>query len=132
MPQYNQEAGTMSDYADLYMAAFVAAINQLAKSKGFKKGEFATTVWPDISPLVATKRWQYMRTRSHITGIPQVVTLPDALRMTEVLGVDLPYVLLKARTEADEKWAAIQAATPKTKTSRQKQLEKAPKKGQAS
>ena len=121
----------MSDYADLYMAAFVAAIDKLAKSKGFKKGEFATTVWPNISPLVATKRWQYMRTKSHITGNPQVVTLPDALRMTEVLGVDLPYILLKAITEADEIWATIQAASPKTKTSRKKQTEKATKKGRA-
>ncbi len=126
----------MSDYADLYMAAFVAAIDKLAKSKGFKKGEFATTVWPNISPLVATKRWQYMRTKSHITGNPQVVTLPDAVRMTEVLDVDLPYVLVKAKTEADDKWEAIQAALPKTKPSRKKQAEEAtqktPKKGRTS
>ncbi len=126
----------MSDYADLYMAAFVAAIDKLAKSKGFKKGEFAATVWPDASPLVALKRWQYMRTKSHITGNPQVVTLPDALRMTEVLGVDLPYILLKAKTEVDEKWEALQAALPKTKPSRKKQTEeappKAPKKGRTS
>lgn len=93
----------MSDYAELYMESFVEIIDSMAKANNFKKGEFAARVWPDISPLVATKKWQYMRTRSHITGHPQGVLLSDALRMTEVLEVDLPYVLLRARTLADEK-----------------------------
>lgn len=102
----------MSDYADLYMESFVEVIDSMAKASGLKKGEFAARVWPDISPLVATKKWQYMRTKSHITGHPQGVLLSDALRMSEVLDVDLPYVLLKARTMADEKREALGTAKP--------------------
>ena len=46
----------MSDYAELYMASFVAAIDKPAKSKGFKEGDFAATVRPNISPLVACRK----------------------------------------------------------------------------
>jgi hypothetical protein len=122
----------MSDYADLYMEAFVKIIDVMAKESGFKKGEFATRVWPDISPLVAIKRWQYMRTKSHITGHPQGVLLSDALRMSEILEVDLPYILLKARTMADEKRKSSNQATPQAKPSSKKQPEKKAKKVKAS
>jgi hypothetical protein len=106
------------------MDSFVEVIDSMAKASGLKKGEFASRVWPDISPLVATKKWQYMRTKSHITGHPQGVLLSDALRMGEVLDVDLPYVLLKARTLADEKMAAIQAEKAEIEAKPKKAAEK--------
>ena len=115
----------MSDYAELYMESFVEIIDSMAKANNFKKGEFAAKVWPDISTLVATKKWQYMRTKSHITGHPQGVLLSDALRMTEVLEVDLPYVLLRARALADEKTAAMpQAEETKVAAKTKKAAEK--------
>jgi hypothetical protein len=114
----------MSDYADLYMESFVEIIDSMARAKKFKKGEFAARVWPEASPLVAQKRWQYMRTRSHITGQPQGVLLSDALLMTEALEIDLPYVLLKARTLADEKTGALQLEKDKTESKSRKTAEK--------
>lgn len=118
----------MSDYADLYMESFVEIIDSMAKGSGLKKGEFAARVWPDISPLVATKKWQYMRTKSHITGNPQGVLLSDALRMTEVLAVDLPYVLLRARTLADERLKALGANSAKSEPIHREPAEKKAKK----
>jgi hypothetical protein len=111
------------------MEAFVAIIDSMARENGFKKGEFATTIWPDISPMVAVNRWKYMRIKSHITGHPQGVLLSDALRMSEILGVDLPYVLLRARTMADEKMKASGQEKPQAKPPREKQTAKKARKG---
>ena len=37
--------------------AFVEIVIERAERKGFKKGEFAAQIWPEMSPKAAASRW---------------------------------------------------------------------------
>ena len=98
----------MKDFADLIMESFVEIIDSIAKSNNIKKGQFAVSVWPDMPPKVAERRWLFMRKKSYDTGHPQGVTLADAYRLAKALDQDLAYILLRATARAEEKQASGQ------------------------
>lgn len=94
----------MVDFADLIMESYVEIIDGLAKRLKIKKGELAEKVWKDYSPMLAARKWRYIRTVSPITGRPQELSLADAYKLAAALDQDPAYLLLKARHMAEEKF----------------------------
>lgn len=91
---------TKNNFAMSLERAFVEMIVIRVKKKGWKKGEFATKVWPDDTPKAAAGRWTAMRSKASNTGKPQGVLISDAQLMAEVLGEDLSYLLAVAKEQA--------------------------------
>lgn len=91
---------TKSNFAMSLERAFVEMIANRVKKRGWKKGEFATKVWPDDTPKAAAARWTAMRSKASNTGKPQGVQISDAQLMAEVLGEDLSYLLAVAKEQA--------------------------------
>lgn len=98
----------MIDFADLIMESYVEIIDDLAKQLKIKKGELAEKVWKDYSPMLAARKWRYIRTVSPMTGRPQELSLADAYKLAEALNQDTAFLLLKARHMAEEKFKAQQ------------------------
>lgn len=94
---------TKNDFAMSLERAFVEMIASRVKKNGWKKGEFATKVWPDDTPKAAAARWTAMRGKASNTGKPQGVLIADAQRMAEVLGEDLSFLVAVAKAEAQER-----------------------------
>lgn len=82
--------------------AFVEIIIERAERRGFKKGEFAAQIWPEMSPKAAASRWTSVRTKASNTGKPQSVSIADAQRMATVIGKELSYLLAVAAERASE------------------------------
>lgn len=80
--------------------AFVELVIEKAERKGFKKGEFAAQVWPEMSPKAAATRWTSIRLKASNTGKPQAVAIADAHRMATVIGIELSYLLAIATERA--------------------------------
>ena len=80
--------------------SFVELVAERAERRGFRKGEFAHQLWPEVSLKAAASRWTAMRGTAAHTGKPQGVTISDAHRMAEVLGEDLSYLLAVAKENA--------------------------------
>ncbi len=78
---------TKNNFATSLERAFVELIASRVKDRGWKKGEFAATVWPGDTPKAAAARWTAMRSKASNTGKPQGVQISDAQLMAEVLGV---------------------------------------------
>ena len=74
---------------------------QKEERKGFKKGEFAAQVWPEMSPKAAASRWTSVRLKASNTGKPQAVSIADAQRMAVVIGIELSYLLAIATERAN-------------------------------
>lgn len=55
--------------------AFVEIVIERAERKGFKKGEFAAQIWPEMSPKAAASRWTSIRLKASNTGKPQSVSI---------------------------------------------------------
>ena len=91
---------TKNNFAMSFERAFVEMIASRVKKKGWKKGEFATKVWPDDTPKAAAARWTAMRSKASNTGKPQGVLISDAQLMAEVLGEDLSYLMAVAKEQA--------------------------------
>lgn len=89
-----------SNFAMSLERAFVEMIASRVKKKGWKKGEFATKVWPEDTPKAAAARWTAMRGKASNTGKPQGVLISDAQRMAEVLGEDLSFLVAVAKEQA--------------------------------
>lgn len=91
------------DFAQRVERAFVELIAERAERDGYKKGEFAAKIWPDMNPKAAATRWNSVRIRASHTGKPQSVPIADAQRMAAVLRVDLSYLLVIATENARDK-----------------------------
>lgn len=89
-----------ADYAQRIERAFVEIIIERSERKGFKKGEFASKVWPDMTSKAAATRWNSIRIKASNTGKPQSVPIADAQRMADVLGENLSYLLAVAMEKA--------------------------------
>jgi len=90
------------EMADALERAFVELVARRVKERGWKKGEFAAEVWPDVKPKVAMARWTAMRGRATKTGKPQGVSISDAERMAQVLREDLSYLMAASREKLRE------------------------------
>ena len=88
------------DFGQQLERAFVELVAERAERKGFKKGEFASKVWPGINPNTAATRWNSVRIKASHTGKPQSVPIADAQRMADVLGENLGYLLAVATEKA--------------------------------
>ena len=80
--------------------AFVEIVIERAERKGFKKGEFAAQIWPEMSPKAAASRWTSIRLKASNPGKPQSVSIGDAQRMAAVIGKELSYLLAIAAERA--------------------------------
>ena len=80
--------------------AFVEIVIERAERKGFKKGEFAAQIWPEMSPKAAASRWTSIRLKASNTGKSQSVSIADAQRMAAVIGKELSYLLAIAAERA--------------------------------
>lgn len=90
------------DFSQKVERAFVDLIIERAEIRGFKKGEFAAQVWPEMSPKAAASRWTSVRTKASNTGKPQSVSIADAQRMAAVIGKELSYLLAVATERASD------------------------------
>lgn len=90
------------EMADALERAFVELVARRVTHRGWKKGEFAAAVWPDVSPKVAMSRWTAIRGKASKTGKPQGVSISDAERMAQVLHEDLSYLMAAAREKLRE------------------------------
>jgi hypothetical protein len=88
------------DFAHKLERSFVELVAARAESRGFRKGEFAAKLWPNVNAKAAASRWTAIRGRATHTGKPQVVAVADAQRMADVLGEDLSYLLAVAKENA--------------------------------
>jgi len=88
------------DFAMRLERAFVALVTARAETRGFRKGEFAARVWPEIKPLAAASRWAAIRGKAAHTGKPQSVSIADAQRMADVLSEELSYLMAVAKENA--------------------------------
>ena len=88
------------DFAQRIERAFVELVAERAERKGFKKGEFAAKIWPDMNSKTAATRWNSVRIKASHTGKPQSVPIADAQRMADVLGENLGYLLAVATENA--------------------------------
>ena len=88
------------DFSQKVERAFVDIVIERAEMRGFKKGEFAAQIWPEMSPKAAASRWTSIRTKASNTGKPQSVSIADAQRMAEVIGKELSYLLAIAAERA--------------------------------
>lgn len=88
------------DFALRVERAFVDLVVERAERKGFKKGEFAAQIWPEMNPKTAATRWNSIRLKASHTGKPQSVPIADAQRMATVLGAELSYLLVVASENA--------------------------------
>jgi hypothetical protein len=91
---------SVDDFAQRLERAFVELVAERAERKGFKKGEFASRVWPGVSSKTAATRWNSVRSKAFHTGKPQSVPISDAQRMADVLGENLGYLLAVATEKA--------------------------------
>jgi hypothetical protein len=73
------------------------------KKKRMKNIHFAEKVWPDRSPQAAGSRWNVIKGYSPKTGVPQKLIFSDTQRMAEVLEIELPYLILRAKDRAMKK-----------------------------
>ncbi len=88
------------DFSQKVERAFVDIVIERAELRGFKKGEFAAMIWPEMSPKAAASRWTSVRTKASNTGKPQSVSIADAQRMAAVIGKELGYLLVVAAERA--------------------------------
>lgn len=88
------------DFSQKVERAFVDLIIERAEQRGFKKGEFAAQIWPEMSPKAAASRWTSVRTKASNTGKPQSVSIADAHRMAAVIGRELSYLVAIATERA--------------------------------
>ncbi len=88
------------DFAVKLERFFVELVAERAERRGFRKGEFAHQLWPEVSLKAAASRWTAMRGKAAHTGKPQSVSIADAQRMADVLGEDLSYLLAVAKENA--------------------------------
>lgn len=92
-----------NDFSQKVERAFVSIIIERAERKGFKKGEFAAKIWPEMSPKAAASRWTSVRIRASNTGKPQSVSIADAQRMAAIVGKELSYLLAVAAERVSER-----------------------------
>ena len=85
------------DFPQMFERAYVALVTERSTARGYKKGEFATKLWPWMNPKVAATRWNAIRDKAVHTGKPQSVTIADALRMADALGEDVGYLMVIAK-----------------------------------
>jgi len=91
----------MPDPSALFMRFFVELIAEAARRRCLKMGDFATLVWPDMTPRSARQRWQYMRKEIPGKGRSLDMTLVEAHKMAQILGQDLNGLFLRAKDRAD-------------------------------
>ncbi|MDR3175099.1 MAG: immunity protein [Desulfovibrio sp.] len=77
---------------------FIKGLLVVLEEKNMNYSEFAVRVWPDAPKKTAVGKFRLMRNSAG--GKYQNVTLADASRMTEVLGVELSYLLAIAKADA--------------------------------
>ncbi len=77
--------------------AFVDIVAERVEKRGWKKIDFATKIWPHTSRKAASSKWTDIRGTVAKTGKPQSLGLAEALKMAEVLGFELNYLLVLAQ-----------------------------------
>ena len=90
------------DFSQLLERKFVELVAMRMEEDGYKKGQFAVKVWPELSTNAAATKWAQIRSKTYHTGKPQSVTIADASRMAAALGDDLGYLLSVAKREVDK------------------------------
>ncbi len=90
------------DFSQLLERKFVDIVAMRMEEDGYKKGQFAVRVWPELSTNAAATKWAQIRSKTYHTGKPQSVTIADASRMAAALGDDLGYLLSIAKREAEK------------------------------
>jgi hypothetical protein len=93
----------MEDFADLLERCFIEVVQEILKAKHIKNIHFAEKVWPDRSSQAACSRWNVIKGISPKTGLPQKLIFSDTQRMAEVLEIELPYLILRAKDRAMQK-----------------------------
>jgi hypothetical protein len=113
---YWKKGVKMDDFADLLERCLIEVIGEILKAKRMKNKDFAVKLWPGRTLTASVSRWNVIKGYSHKTGVPQRLIFSDTQRMAEVLEIELPYLILRAKDRAMKKMEENQVLTPqKTK-----------------
>ena len=83
------------DFSRRFERAFVELVGRRLEKQGWKKGEFAAKVWPDVDQRSAAVLWSSV-CKAGKNGRPRNVSI------AEVLGEDVGYLFAIARESVKE------------------------------
>ena len=89
------------DFSRRFERAFVELVGRRLEKQGWKKGEFAAKVWPDVDQRSAAVLWSSV-CKAGKNGRPRNVSIAEALRIADVLGEDVGYLFAIARESVKE------------------------------
>ena len=89
------------DFSRRFERAFVELVDRRLEKQGWKKGEFAAKVWPDVDQRSAAVLWSSV-CKAGKNGRPRNVSIAEALRIADVLGEDVGYLFAIARESVKE------------------------------
>lgn len=93
----NESALEKEAYSEKLEQAFVELVAERVEARGWKKIEFAAQVWPRSTRKAASSKWSDIRGKATNTGKPQSIGLAEAIRMAQVVGYDLNYLMVLAQ-----------------------------------
>lgn len=98
----NDPATKREAYSEKLEQAFVELVAERVEARGWKKVEFAVQIWPKSTRKAASSKWSDIRGKASNTGKPQSIGLAEAIRMAQVIGYDLTYLMVLAQEKVRE------------------------------